>query len=475
MRANHTGPHWIGTLAALVLGGCASVPMPDLGGIYSRSASHHTPETNPVIVIPGILGSRLEDSASGRIVWGAFGGGSANPGRADGARLVALPMGDTRFADLRDEVKATGALDSVRLRVLGLPVNLSAYAALLGTLGAGGYLDASFRKVDYGSVHFTCFQFAYDWRRDNIENARRLYDFIEEKRRAVEAENLRRFGRSGAPVKFDIVAHSMGGLLTRYMLMYGKAEPGPNGELPALTWAGARNVNKVLLIGTPNGGSVETLKELIGGYRPASILPRYSAAVLGTMPSIYQLLPDPEIQTVVDEKTGQRIDYLDPSEWERRGWGLASASSAPVLAELIPDEPDPARRAAIATAHLRKGLARGRAFRAALKRPHQLPSGLYLHLYAGDGVPTVSAMSIARDGALRDNTYAPGDGVVLRSSALFDTRRADQQQLTIRSPIPWTSVTFLQQNHLGLTKDPTFADNMLYQLLLAPKRGSNLS
>ena len=90
---------------------------------------------------------------------GSFGGGSAIPSRAEGARLIALPMGNASFANLRDDVKATAALDSIRLRLLGLPVNLSAYASLLGTLGVGGYVDADLRKVGYGRDHFTCFQF----------------------------------------------------------------------------------------------------------------------------------------------------------------------------------------------------------------------------------------------------------------------------------------------------------------------------
>lgn len=29
-------------------------------------------------------------------------------------------------------------------------------------------------STDYGDGHFTCFQFDYDWRRDNVEDAKRL-------------------------------------------------------------------------------------------------------------------------------------------------------------------------------------------------------------------------------------------------------------------------------------------------------------
>ena len=40
--------------------GCTRpLPQPDLGARYDRSAMHQGPDRNPVIVIPGILGSKL--------------------------------------------------------------------------------------------------------------------------------------------------------------------------------------------------------------------------------------------------------------------------------------------------------------------------------------------------------------------------------------------------------------------------------
>jgi len=156
----------------------------------------------------------------------------------------------------------------------------------------------------------------------------------------------------------------MGGLIARYMLMYGGREPGSNRSLPPLTWEGARNVEKVLLVATPNDGSLLALRQLIEGFRPAPILPKYSAALLGTMP----------------------------------------------------------------------------------------------------------ALSVRKSGRLDVVRWAPGDGTVLRASALGDRRMPDEQSLPVRSFIPWTQVMFLQRSHLGLTQDPTFADNVLYTLLIAPQK-----
>jgi len=117
-----------------------------------------------------------------------------------------------------DGIEPKGALESITVDVLGLPVSLDAYAAILATLGVGGYRDESLGlagSVDYGDDHFTCFQFDYDWRRDNVESAARLGRFIEAKKAYVSAEMAKRYGVKNAEVKFDIVAHSMGGLVAR--------------------------------------------------------------------------------------------------------------------------------------------------------------------------------------------------------------------------------------------------------------------
>ena len=78
----------------LLLSACASTQQEtsNLKRIYDRSAQYHLPDRNPVIVIPGVLGSRLVDEETGVTVWGAFRKDYADPGSAEGARLIALPL-----------------------------------------------------------------------------------------------------------------------------------------------------------------------------------------------------------------------------------------------------------------------------------------------------------------------------------------------------------------------------------------------
>ncbi|MFZ1746862.1 MAG: hypothetical protein WBO24_20985 [Nitrospirales bacterium] len=113
----------------LSLIGCSPFQtVPDLGNLYNKLAQQEDPLRNPVIVIPGILGSRLEEENTGEVVWGAFGSGAVDPYTGEGARLLALAMAPgVALKDLRDTVGQAGALDRVVLKFLGIPLELNAY------------------------------------------------------------------------------------------------------------------------------------------------------------------------------------------------------------------------------------------------------------------------------------------------------------------------------------------------------------
>lgn len=43
------------------------------------------------------------------------------------------------------------------------------------------------------------------------------------------------------------------------------------------------------------------------------------------------------------------------------------------------------------------------------------------------------------------------------------------QHLPVDHPINWNGATFLPRDHIGLTKDEVFADNLLFKLLESPR------
>ena len=196
---------------------------------------------------------------------------------------------------LQDNVFPSETLDRVVVSFGGYPLILNTYAYILGVLGVGGYRDqqqAQMGVVDWGDDHFTCFQFAYDWRRDIVESARKLDQFIKEKKNYVEKELEKRFGITDHDVKFDIVAHSMGGLVARYYLRYGDQDLPSDGSLPQLNWAGSKFVDRLVMVGTPNGERAGCLVEAgrglpsgpvaaalsVTGYRNHAVALRNAAA-----------------------------------------------------------------------------------------------------------------------------------------------------------------------------------------------------
>ncbi len=466
----------LGLLVVSLCFGCTrQIRVPNLGELYNRAAQYHGLDRNPIIVLPGVLGSRLQDTKTDKIVWGAFTGDFVDPKTDEGARTIALPMREgVPLLELRDSVVSIGALDRVQLRFLGIPVTVRAYAQILGILGIGGFRDEELGlagAVDYGDDHFTCFQFHYDWRRDNAESAALLYHYILEKREYVFQELKQRFGSAPENLRFDIIAHSMGGLVLRYMLRYGDADLPADGSLPPITWKGAELVDRVILVATPNAGTIQSLIQLVEGYRVGPFLPEYEARLLGTFPSIYQLLPRSRHQPLwtAGPHSQPISDILDSELWQRMGWGLASPQADPVLAKLLPEVETAEERRRIALDHLGKCLERARRFSAALDAPSRLPDDLAVYLFVGDAVPTPAVAEVSDDGSVRIVRKAPGDGIVLRSSVLFDQRLGEEWSVFVKTPIEWTQLVLLFTDHLDITRDPAFADNLLYLLLEDPR------
>ncbi len=113
----------------LLISACSTTEhVPNLGNLYNELAQNENPHRNPIIVIPGLMGSKLVDQDTNDMVWGTFGLGQVDPNTSTGARQIALPMDKGKsLKELRDNVKPAGALDRVVVNFLGIPLTLNAY------------------------------------------------------------------------------------------------------------------------------------------------------------------------------------------------------------------------------------------------------------------------------------------------------------------------------------------------------------
>ncbi|MEA4862102.1 MAG: esterase/lipase family protein [Victivallaceae bacterium] len=439
-------------------------------GVFSELAQYDGPARRPVVIVPGLLGSRLRNLDTGKVAWGEF-----SPRGFDDAffRGLAFPMQNGRMlAAMRDRNVADGMLLAAEIRILGMSFESAGYAGLVDILKSAGYVTESDAMVA-GHGHPTLFLFSYDWRRNPAENAVELAKFIDSKRDMLLDAYHKEYGPGDYDIRFDLIAHSMGGLVSRYYMMYGTEQPDTDGTPPPLTWAGARNLARVAIVATPNAGYLDTLLEMNGGLRLSEAAPLIPGAVLATMPSYYAMLPWSAAGGEVRNLHGDRLDMFDPAVWERYGWGLAGPAAAPTLATLLPDVADPQARREIALDHQKKCLAAASALRTALTVEADPPPWLQVTMFAGDAVPTDSVAEASLAGGLRRVEFDAGDGKVLCSSVRADRFVDGPRGRRYDPEVRWDAMVYLPASHMGITNSSTFASNLLSFLLLDPDDEDN--
>lgn len=412
-------------------------------------------DRNPVILIPGVMGSRLVSDDASQSLWGEF--RIRDRKSAELARQFAIPMVPGQPLDrLRSATRPDGTLAQMEGRVAGMPVRLKVYANILSALGVSSHRES--HAVTASGQLPPALEFDYDWRRSLDESARRLAYFIA---RATRFLQLQR--GSTDPVRFDVVAHSMGGLVLRYFLLYGDRLLPSDGP-PRPTWDGAALVDNAVIVGTPSAGSLFALGRLTTGMTGVPVIPSLDPILVGTMPSLYQLLPRAGLGGVFREPgRTDAADLLDADFWDRFQWSLARVSEHDRLARQLPDVDSASRRREIAVDHLHKCLASARVFHDAMDSvPPSPPAHLRLHLVAGQTHNTPLVATLDKTGrGVRYSRMGPGDGTVLRSSAALGRGGRAARS----APIRWHSVRFISSRHQALPQDPVFVRHLLKDLL----------
>jgi pimeloyl-ACP methyl ester carboxylesterase len=294
---------------SLAFSGCiAARNTPNLERLFASARSKTG--KRPVIVIPGILGSELVNSKTGERVWP-----SAFRSKEDG-----LPMSPNLDAN-RDDLVPGKIIETVKLSRIVPEVYV--YRDLLDAMRHyAGYHDGDWENPGVDGDKDTFYVFAYDWRQDNVTNARELIRRIERLKGKLQRPELR----------FNIVAHSMGGLIARYAAMYGNSDLPPGDEEIRPSWAGAAQIDKIVMIGVPNEGSADAFATLIAGYsvteglrRRVPLLNKLTAEDAISSPALFQLLPHGSGVRFLDENLQPlQVDLYDAEVWKRYGWGPIS-------------------------------------------------------------------------------------------------------------------------------------------------------
>ena len=402
---------------SLVSSGCISARRtPNLEHIFATARARTG--KRPVIVIPGILGTELLNPKTREIVWPS----------AFRTSQEGLPISPDLAAN-RDDLIPGKIIETVKLaRVLP---EVYVYRDLLVALRRyAGYRDGDWNNPAADGYQDTFYVFPYDWRQDNVSNARELIRRISQLKTKLQRPDL----------KFNIVAHSMGGLIARYAAMYGDADLPPGDGPIEPTWQGAAHIGKIVMIGVPNEGSAEAFATLIDGYsiteglrRRVPLLNKLTAEDVVSAPAVFQLMPHASAVRFLDENLQPlAVDLYDQEVWKRYGWSVIYSS------------PDFRRHhASDLDAYLAATLQRARRFHEALDamRPENTP--VILLAIGGDCEETLSSPVILRDEKrsrwltltrpreyrtssgmkiskqkATDAMYAPGDGRVTRVSLL---------------------------------------------------------
>jgi pimeloyl-ACP methyl ester carboxylesterase len=228
--------------------------------------SGKTPLQDLVVILPGILGSVLQKD--NQDIWaasvGIIGGVLTNKNKF--LRDLKLQKDDPDVEDLGDGIKAVRLVEDVSI--------------VPGLFKVDGYtrttrmITENFLQVTQGNIYLdpddrpaNLYHFPYDWRRDNRVAAKTLKRLLDKRLKCWREHT------SNPNAKVILLAHSMGGLVSRYYLE---------------VLGGWPDCKALFTFGTPYRGSLNAVDFLANGYKQAFL---DLTEVMRSLTAVYQLMP----------------------------------------------------------------------------------------------------------------------------------------------------------------------------------------
>lgn len=452
---------FIALLSVVLLGACST--RPNLAHIYQTDEqfNHQTTDYQqpPVILIPGLLGSRLIDSTTQKEVWpGSW--GTLIFGDYD---FLALDIDEATLMPAPSRYQPAGATSSA----FGFDV----YGSIMRTLETVGQFKFTQAGTKVSDKQRRYYVLSYDWRQDNVQAVRALDNLIEQIRLDYGKPNL----------QVDIVAHSMGGLIARYYLKYGRQDVLVGDNFP-VTLHGDQRVRQAILLGTPNLGSLKALQSFIEGYKIGPN--RVPTEVLATTPSAFQLLPHPSVDWVMT-KEGKSIqhDLFSATVWQHFSWSIYQTDTRKKICKRFASAVKCSQYLQLLERYFVHQLRRARRFMRALSAPtpwqttrfvvfgsdcyvtparavvEDITGQAELRLYPDDLVSKIKTINYER--LMLD----PGDGTVTKPSLLARQALAPNVRRDQGNHFPSAYSLFICEKHDDLSANITFQNNLLNTLL----------
>jgi pimeloyl-ACP methyl ester carboxylesterase len=443
---------WVSCCAA-ILAGCSDIG-PAADQLYPAHSA--TLERVPVILIPGLLGTRLTRESDGVELWP----GTTRKLLTSDYLDLALRIDPETLEPIDDGVVTNGIFEAA--------VGKDFYRRIIRELRvAGGY-----RVMTPGhpvvQQRARLYVFTYDWRQDIVTTARKLDELIEQVRRDYNDPYLR----------VDVIAHSMGGLVVRYYERYGTVDV-LDGNSFSVTGLGLSKLRRIVLIGTPNLGTVSSLHKFLNGYQVGFFsLPTEG---LATMPSAFELFPHPLVDWVVNiNGKPLNFDVFDVDFWRRYGWSIFDHRIQRRMAR----HPEVWPAQDVFAAWFQKRLERARRFAWSLMVPAGPVPLIKPLLLGGDCVPTprrlvfenIEGQSVAR---LRPEQilvpvpgvdyeslmFEVGDGSVTRSSLLSRQEMSREVPKFEQEGLETERSLLVCAQHDALTSNDALLDALIEYLL----------
>ncbi len=243
-----------------------------------------------VIFVPGYYGSTLTREADGKKIW------------FTGAQAL---WGDQTLALDVDGLHIPG---TTSFKVGEVLRSVDFFSSMLSKDIYGNIIDGLNTRL---AGRANVVPFAYDWRGDIAISAHQL---------SQKVEDLYEAGAS----KVAILAHSMGGLVTSYYLLYGNQEL----NNARMDMSGARRIHGVAMAGVPFKGTQAVFRNMQYGIRFGLNAKALDGLAVASFPSSYQILP--KYPRALSTLQGVDVsDWIfDAKRWRDGNWSLIKNSMA---------------------------------------------------------------------------------------------------------------------------------------------------